>query len=96
MNISVDVSRLDRTSWVRIKSLNLQTPDNGLVSNATERSRNDSLAVPSVPLTDKQLRDYQSLMAEADTLVAKNRLQEAKRVKQVAANILRTGAPALG
>jgi len=51
--------------------------------------------VPVVPLTDAQYEDYLALVGKAQELHAAGRFQEAGRIKQVASNILRTGAPAL-
>lgn len=51
--------------------------------------------VPGVPLTDAQYEDYLALVVKAQELHAAGRSQEARRIKQVASNILRTGAPAL-
>lgn len=54
-----------------------------------------ALAAVCVPLTERQEQDYRDLMDRARALYASGRREEAKRVSSVAANILRTGAPAL-
>ena len=48
-----------------------------------------------VPLTEQQIQDYQALLIGADELFTAGCYQEASLARQVAMNILRTGAPAL-
>ncbi|MDJ0956825.1 MAG: hypothetical protein QNI91_08220 [Arenicellales bacterium] len=55
----------------------------------------ESFHMPCVPLTDAQTKDYRDLMTRAEALQALGRYQESRRIKQVASDILRTGAPNL-
>jgi len=63
--------------------------------NGCGMSGSAPLAAVCVPLTERQQQDYSDLMARVKTLYAAGRHEEAKRVSTVAANIVRTGAPAL-
>ena len=61
---------------------------------AVPRSGGESRHAPRVPLSNTQLKDYLDLIYEADALFAAGMQEEAGRVKLMASNILRTGAPA--
>ncbi len=50
---------------------------------------------PCASLTDNQYAEYRALMSQAAALNAAGRSQEARVIAHLAANILRTGAPAL-
>ena len=93
MNMLAKDCTIDPTLSVSPATLNLQSP--AQVTRARLVSNAASPRAPSVPLSDAQMRDCLDLMFRADELLAAGRRQEANRVKQVASNILRTGAPAL-
>ena len=96
MNMPVKVCKIDRTSWEFFKSLDSRAPAKWAMNSLVDlQSDAESLQMPCVPLTDQQMQDYRALMTKVDALLALDRHQEAKRVKLVASNILRTGAPAL-
>ena len=61
---------------------------------ASSRFGGEPQRIPPVPLSSTQLKDYLDLMYEADALVAAGMQEESGRVKLMASNILRTGAPA--
>lgn len=63
------------------------------VARARGRPRGPQVRAPIVPLTDSQFGDYEALIAEVAKLNASGRVEEARRVAAVAANILRTSAP---
>ena len=50
---------------------------------------------PCVALTEAQRADYEYMMDWAESLCADGKLDEARRIRLVAAKIVRTGAPAL-
>ena len=93
MNMLAKVGTVDPTSSMSPTTSNLQLPE----QETQARPGFDSvlLLAPCVPLSDTQMRDYLDLMFSADERLATGREQEANRVKRVATNILRTGAPAL-
>lgn len=93
MNMLAKDCTIDPTSSVSPTTLNLQSP--AQVTQARLGSKAASRRAPCVPLSDTQMGDYLDLMFRADELLAAGRQQEANRVKRVASNILRTGAPAL-
>ena len=96
MNMLAEVFTIDRTSPEFPNPFDLQSPvGRKMKSPSNLRSNAGSLETPCVPLTDQQMQDYQALMSEVNALMALGRQNEARRVKQVASNILRTGAPAL-
>ena len=96
MNMPLKVSKIDRATWELSKPLDSRVPARRSINNLLDpRSNAESMQIPCIPLTDQQIKDYRALMIEVDSLRASGRHQEARRVKLIASNILRTGAPAL-
>ena len=52
-----------------------------------------AVPVPAVPLTESQIRDFQDLMIKSDALLGLGQIDDARRVRQLAAGIVFTGAP---
>ena len=96
MNMLAEVYTIDRTSREVPNPLDWQSPVGRTMKSLSDLQPSAaSLRTPCVPLTDQQMQDYQTLMSKAGSLFALGRQNEARRVKQLASNILRTGAPAL-